>query len=175
MKKILKPLALTLLAALIIIQFFRPEKNISTNPHTVSNDITAAHYVPGDVQKVLQNSCYDCHSNNTKYPWYFNVQPVAWWLDDHIKEGKKELDFSEFASYRIGRKYKKLEEINEQIEEDEMPLESYTLIHNGAKLNQQQKLGVATWANALRDSIKANYPADSLKRPQQPQPFATKN
>jgi hypothetical protein len=94
---------------------------------------------------------------------------VAWWLKNHIDEGKRELDFSEFAAYRIGRQYKKLEEINKEVKEGEMPLESYTLIHGDAKLSQEQKLSLANWVTSLRDSIKAQYPEDSLKRPQRPQ------
>jgi hypothetical protein len=118
---------------------------------------------------ILKTSCYDCHSNNTYYPWYNNIQPVAWWLKNHVDEGKRELNFSEFAAYRIGRQYRKLDEVNKQIKEGEMPLESYTLIHGNAKLNEQQKLMVANWVSAIRDSIKAQYPEDSLKRPQKPQ------
>jgi hypothetical protein len=167
MKKIFKRLLLLLLIAFIAIQFFRPAKNISTGRTT--NDITAKYNVPQDVQNILKTSCYDCHSNNTVYPWYSNIQPVAWWLKDHIDEGKRELNFSEFATYRIGRQYRKLEEINEEVKEDKMPLSSYTLIHGDAKLNEQQKLLLANWVVALRDSIKAQYPEDSLKRPQRPQ------
>ena len=167
MKKFLKRLFLVLLLAFIVIQFFRPEKNISTV--TSANDITTKYAVPADVQTILKTSCYDCHSNNTAYPWYNNIQPVAWWLKNHVDEGKKELNFSEFASYRIGRQYRKLDEVNKQIKEGEMPLESYTIIHGNAKLSEQQKLVVANWVNAIRDSIKAQYPEDSLKRPQKPQ------
>lgn len=170
MKKILKPLALVLLAALLIIQFFRPKKNVSDSSAVFANEITTVHHVPDDVQQILKTSCYDCHSNNTEYPWYSNIQPVAWWLADHVNEGKKELNFSEFATYRIGRKYRKLEEISKEIEEDEMPLNSYTLIHTDTKLNTQQKTSIDNWVASLRDSIKANFPEDSLKRPQRQQP-----
>lgn len=168
MKKFFKRLFLLLLVAFIAIQFFRPEKN--TSEGVSPNDITTKYKVPDDVMAVLKTSCYDCHSNNTVYPWYSNIQPVAWWLKDHIDEGKKELNFSEFASYRIGRQYRKLEEINGEIKEGKMPLSSYTVIHTDAKLSDQQKLAVANWVTALRDSIKAQYPEDSLKRPQRPQP-----
>jgi hypothetical protein len=166
MKKFFKRFFLLLLLAFVVIQFFRPQKNVAAG--ISANDITAKYTVPQDVQTVFKTSCYDCHSNNTNYPWYNNIQPVAWWLSDHIKEGKKELNFSEFASYRIGRQYRKLEEINKEIEENEMPLESYTLIHGNAKLSEQQKTTVTNWVNTLRDSIKAQYPEDSLKRPARP-------
>jgi len=162
MKKFFKRLFLVLLIAFVVIQFFRPAKNKAEGPS--KNDISTLYPVPEDVQNILKTSCYDCHSNNTVYPWYAEVQPVAWWLDSHIKDGKKDLNFSEFASYRIRRQYKKLEEVNELVKKDEMPLDSYLWIHKNAKLSEPQKLVLANWANAVRDSIKAHYPADSLVR-----------
>ncbi len=168
MKKIIKSIALLLFAALIIIQFFRLEKNLSSIDGPEANDISKVYPVPQEVASILETSCYDCHSNNTHYPWYSNFQPVAWWLADHIKEGKKEINFSEFASYRIGRQYKKLEEIKKEVEEGEMPLQSYTIIHGDAKLSAAQKEILLQWASTTRDSIKANYPADSLLRPKKP-------
>ncbi len=166
MKKFFKTFFIVLLVVFIVIQFFRPAKNSSNG--ISANDITIKYAVPADVQTIFKTSCYDCHSNNTVYPWYNNIQPVAWWLADHIKDAKAELNFSEFASYRIGRQYRKLEEINKEVKEGEMPLESYTYLHGNAKLNQQQRLTIANWATALRDSMKAQYPEDSLKRPQRP-------
>jgi Haem-binding domain len=167
MKNILKKFFLFLLVAFVVLQFFRPKKNVSD---TISaNDITTKYAVPADVMASLQSSCYDCHSNNTKYPWYSHIQPVAWWLSDHIEDGKKHFNFSEFAAYRIGKQYRKLEEINGEIEEGAMPLSSYTLIHGDAKLSADQKTSIANWVNVLRDSIKAQYPEDSLKRPQKNQ------
>jgi hypothetical protein len=164
MKKIIKKIFLLLLLAFIVIQFFRPAKNIASGPEAFAKDIATAHTVPADVQLIFQKACYDCHSNNTSYPWYSNIQPVTWWLNDHIKEGKKELNFSEFAGYSIRRKYKKLEEINKEVKEGEMPLDSYTLIHTNAKLTEADKLAIANWATALRDSMKSVYPEDSLIR-----------
>src|SRR5665647_1862494 len=115
MKKILKNILLLLLVALVIIQFIRPGKNISAPSTLLANDISKVYTVPDSVHQILQTSCYDCHSNNTTYPWYAKVQPVAWWLNNHIVEGKKEVNFSEFATYRIGRQYKKLDEIIKQV------------------------------------------------------------
>ncbi|MGG9971232.1 heme-binding domain-containing protein [Ferruginibacter sp. SUN002] len=158
MKKIL----LFLIAAFVIIQFFRPEKNISEASDVLKNDIATLYPVPNDVKKILQTSCYDCHSNNTTYPWYSNFQPVAWWLNHHVTDGKKHLNFNEFTSYRINRQFKKLEEIVDEVKENEMPLSSYTLMHSEAKLDDAQKKLLMNWASSLRDSIKAKYPADSL-------------
>jgi Haem-binding domain len=163
MKKFFKRLLLILLLAFVILQFFRPKKNISEAAS--ANDITKAYAVPTNVVASLQTSCYDCHSNNTKYPWYSHIQPVAWWLADHIEEGKKEINFNEFASYSPRRQYKKFKEINTQLEEDEMPLQSYTIIHGNAKLSKEQKVQIYNWTNAMMDSMKVKYPIDSLERP----------
>ncbi len=105
-----------------------------------------------------------CHSNNTRYPWYAEIQPVAWWLNDHIVDGKKDLNFSEFTKYRIRKQYFKFDEIEKLVKENVMPLPSYTWIHKDAVLSSQQKLAIAAWSNSIRDSIKANYPPDSLLR-----------
>ena len=92
------------------------------------------------------------------------VQPFAWWLNDHIVEGKRELNFSVFASYSMRRKYKKMEEVIDQVDDDEMPLSSYTLIHRNAILTKEQKSILTNWAGAIRDTMKTTFPADSLKR-----------
>ncbi len=164
MKKILRAVGLLLLATLVIIQFIRPEKNVTKASTAFAGDISTVYHVPAEVDVILKNSCYDCHSNNTSYPWYANFQPVAWWLNDHVVEGKKEVNFSEFASYAPRRKYRKLEEVIEMVEENEMPLASYTLIHREANLTAEQKLSLSNWATAIRDTMKATYPVDSLIR-----------
>jgi hypothetical protein len=155
MKKVLKRSLLVLLIVLVVIQFFRPGPNRAAGPPT--QDITAGYAVPQPVMHVLQRSCYDCHSNNTSYPWYSKVQPVAWWLDDHIKEGKRELNFSEFAAYSPKKAAHKLDEIIAETGEREMPLSSYTLMHSQAKLSDAEIKLISDWATALGDSIrKAN-------------------
>lgn len=169
MKKIIKNILLLLLVAFVIIQFIHPPKNIADASTLMTNDISKVYVVPDSVRQILKTSCYDCHSNNTTYPWYSKIQPVAWWLNDHIEEGKKEINFSEFATYRIGRQYKKMDEILKQVKEDEMPLSSYTLIHKNAILTQNQKATISNWAASVRDTIKANNPADSLIIKKMPQ------
>lgn len=146
-----KKILLILLAIFVVIQFIRPSRNIS---NTVSaNDISKHYAVPADVQKILAVSCNDCHSNNTEYPWYTNIQPVGWWMQGHVNEGKTELNFSEFATYPAKRQHHKLEEVIEQVKEDHMPLESYLWIHKDAKLSQPQKEAVVNWASALMNQI----------------------
>ena len=150
------------LVVLIVIQFFHPAKNISTVKSP--NDIAVLHKVPENIRTILDKACNDCHSNNTRYPWYNNIQPVAWWLDNHVQEGKGELNFNEFATYPLRKQYHKLEEVTEQVKEGEMPLGSYTLVHTNAKLTDQEKETLINWANSIRSEMKAKYPKDSLVR-----------
>jgi len=160
--KILKWIAILVSGALVIIQFIRPERNVADGNST--NDISATFDVPQDVQQILRTSCFDCHSNATMYPWYAEVQPIGWWLNSHIQEARRELNFSEFAGYRPRRQFIKLQQIAEQVSEDEMPLPSYLIIHTNAKLSTQQRERLVAWTTVLRDSMKAAYPADSLTR-----------
>jgi len=106
-----------------------------------------------NISALLQESCYDCHSNNTEYPWYNKVQPAAWYLEDHIQEGKDELNFNEWAEYSDRRKNSKLRSIISQIEEDKMPLDSYTLIHKDAILSDEDKRVIIDYMKALKDSL----------------------
>lgn len=135
---------------LVIIQFIHPTPNKSTDH---SKDITNVLEVPEEVQKVLRTSCYDCHSNNTTYLWYDNVQPVRWWVEHHIKEGKRELNFSEFATYNTEKQLKKINDIGEVIDNDEMPLKAYTLMHKNAILSEAQKEMIVNWANDTYDLL----------------------
>lgn len=156
-----------ILIFLAFIQVFRPTRNLG-NDNT--NHIATRFAVPDSVEQILKTSCYDCHSNQTTYPWYTNVQPVGWWLQHHVNEGKDELNFSEFTTYRIFRQYHKMEETLELLRDDKMPLPSYIVVHTDAKLNENQKKLLSQWAVGIMDTLKANYPADSLRRPQRPRP-----
>lgn len=136
------------LIVLVVIQFLRPNRNLATEES--ANEISKHYQVPADVHALLKESCYDCHSNNTRYPWYTNIQPVGLWLQHHVNEGKEELNFSEFGGYTEKRAKHKFEEIEEMVNEGEMPLSSYTLIHQKAKLNSEQTKALASWAAALK-------------------------
>jgi hypothetical protein len=163
MKKIISKILVVLALVLIVIQFIRPAKNQS--PTASENDISVVYPMPEDVRLILAKACNDCHSNNTIYPWYNNIQPIAWWIQNHVKDGKRHLNFNEFAAYRVARQYKKLDECIELIKEDEMPLESYTWIHRNAVLAQNEKSKVIDWCDSLRGIIKSKYPPDSLVMP----------
>lgn len=149
----LKKILLVLLAGLIIIQFIRPAQNVSAIPS--ENDIRLHYAVPSDVLSILKRACYDCHSNNTNYPWYAQIQPLGWWLADHIEEGKDELNFSEFATYSPKKADHKLEETVEMVLEGEMPLESYTLVHKDAVLTKNEQDILVDWAQNLRKTIRS--------------------
>lgn len=152
MKKILKIVAMIVLVAFVGIQFIPTEKNQSD--FAPKTDFLLVNNTPETISNLLIESCYDCHSNNTKYPWYNRIQPMAWFLEDHIKEGKKELNFSEWNEYSDRRKNSKLNSIISQIEDDEMPLFSYTLIHRNAVYSDSEKELVIEYMRNLKDELK---------------------
>jgi hypothetical protein len=143
-----KKISLAVLTIFVVMQFFRINKN---NPAVVNeNDFLALTSAPEDVQNIIKTSCYDCHSNTSTYPWYTNVAPVSWWIKHHINEGREHLNFSEWGSYTAKKADHKLEECVEMVEEGEMPMSSYTLIHAESKLSEDQKLSLINWFNGLR-------------------------
>mgnify|MGYP003137164559 CR=1 FL=1 len=149
--KIVKIIAIILLVAFVGIQFVPVDHNQSEGvPKT---DFMLVNDVPNDIKNKLQVSCYDCHSNNTKYPWYNKVQPVAWFLEEHIKEGKAELNFNEWDSLSSRRKVSKLRSMIKQIESGEMPLGSYTFIHKDAKFSEEETTEIINWITQLKDSL----------------------
>lgn len=154
----LKNILLSLLVIFVIIQFIRPAKNLGEafGP----NDITQSVTVPEDVKNILVASCYDCHSNHTDHMWYENIQPIGWWIGNHIKEGKQEVNFSDFNTYKDKRKAHKFEEIGEIVSEKEMPLSSYTLIHGNAKLSDEQIKLVVDWAATGQEKFKQEEKKD---------------
>lgn len=148
---ILKKILLALLIVFVAIQFIRPAENKSVRK--LPANITQTVNVPGNVLAILKTSCYDCHSNNTRYPWYVNIQPTGWMMAKHIKDGKKDLNFSEFGTYSQRRQANKLRAIATSIKEGSMPISSYTIMHANAKLNQVDKAAIINWAQQSRDSL----------------------
>lgn len=151
LKKIIKVTFIVIAAFLIVIQFFRIDR---TNPpveaaNTMENTIA----VPPDIDMILARSCNDCHSNKTIYPWYTNIQPVAWWLRDHINDGRRHLNMSEFGTYNAKKKKHKLEEICEMVEGGAMPLASYTWMHGDAVLADSEKKALCDWAKQEAEKI----------------------
>jgi hypothetical protein len=158
-----KKILLTLLVIIIVIQFIRPEKNKSTQ--IPANDISRHYSIPASVDAILKRSCNDCHTNNTTYPWYTNIQPVGWWMQWHVNEGKSHLNFSEFATYAPKRQHHKLEETIEMVKEGKMPLNTYLWMHGNAKLSTEDQTTLVNWADGLMKEIagKHNLPAEEKK------------
>lgn len=148
----LKKVLIGFLVLLILIQFIRPEKNQSTA--ATPDDIFNHYQAPDSVKSMIITSCYDCHSNNTKYPWYAEIQPLSWWLDHHIEEGKNELNFSDFAAFNARFKSHKLDEVIEEVESENMPLKSYLIPHSDAALTKMQRQAIIKWAGDVRNIIK---------------------
>jgi hypothetical protein len=148
--------------AFVAIQFIRPARNASAAPP--GSGIEARYPVPANVMQILRRSCFDCHSDSTVYPWYEQIQPAAWWLNSHIQDGKRGINFDRFATYRPMRQYSKFRDIVEQLQSDKMPLGSYLWIHRYARLTAEEKDDVVRWSQAMMDSMKTLYPIDSLQR-----------
>lgn len=146
-----KKILLGLLVLLIFIQFWHPARNKSEQ--AMPNDITKTVAVPNEVQGILEKSCYNCHSNNTDYPWYAYVQPLHWYLDDHIEKGKAELNFNEFNSYSSRRQMNKLRAIGSSLKEGTMPLPSYTLLHSNAILSKKEKALLMSWLEKAKENL----------------------
>ncbi len=150
----LRKILLGVAVVLVVIQFFHPAKNIDASEQI--NAIATKYTIPDSVSLILSTACYDCHSNNSRYPWYNNVQPVAWWLDSHINDGKKHLNFDEFTTYSLKRQDHKLEELIESQQDQWMPLESFAVIHEDARLTNPQRELLINWAHETRKVIQAD-------------------
>jgi hypothetical protein len=157
----IKKILIGILALLVIAQFIPMQKNTSgddtyhaSKKFPMSSELTA----------IMKDACNDCHTNSTVYPSYTNIQPVGFWLNHHVNEGKQHVNYSEFTNKKVALQYHKLEETIEMVKEGEMPLSSYTYfgLHPKAKLTQEQKNSIVTWAQQAMDTLKAHYPADSL-------------
>jgi hypothetical protein len=150
-KKLLKIVLIALVFGFVMIQFFRIDK---TNPTVnAAETIEASVNVPPDIKLILGRSCNDCHTNQTIYPWYTNIQPSGWFMKDHIDDGRRELNFSVWSTYTAKRKSKKLEEICEQVESGAMPIPSYLWIHRDAVLRDGDAQALCDWAKGERAKI----------------------
>ncbi|MGF7230979.1 heme-binding domain-containing protein [Arachidicoccus sp.] len=147
-----KKILMLLVIVFIAIQFFHPVKNISSAP--TPNAIALHYEVPHDVQTILKVACNDCHTNNTRYPWYNKIQPTTWYLAKHVNDGKRHLNFDEFAGYTLKKQAHKIDEVVKEIKNDGMPLTSYNLIHSDARLTVDQKNVLIKWAENLSKEIK---------------------
>lgn len=147
----MKKTGIGLIAFLLLIQLYRIDK---TNPESApEKDFMTVVDVPKNIKPIIINGCYDCHSNQTVYPWYSNITPINWWLKDHVDDGKKHLNFSVWGDYELKKKDHKLEEVIEMLEEGEMPLKPYTIIHAEAKFTENQKQQLINWVVELSKAL----------------------
>ena len=150
--KRLKKIGYSLLLVLIIAQFFRPEKN--------DGDITTvAHFLAEtnpteNVKKILETTCFDSHSSTTTYPWCNSITPVNYWLEEHIRDAKKHLNFSKWSEYSLKKKAHKMDELHEEVEEGEMPLNSYTWTHAEANLSPIKTFAFVAWGKKVQADYK---------------------
>jgi len=136
---------------LILIQFFRPAKNITDEDPV--DGIATKYEVPMNVLMVLNDACYDCHSNYSNYPWYYNIQPVGWWMNYHIEEAKKHVNFSEFARYSKEDAIHAFHDIKKVMKAHAMPIKSYRLMHEKGQLSDEQYENVAKWAAKMEEKL----------------------
>ena len=143
-----KKILLGLIVILAAIQFIRPARNLSDK--ATPNEISLHYPMPQEVKVILKHSCNDCHSNNTVYPWYVNLQPVGWWMQWHINDGKRHLNFSEFGTYSEKKAKEKYGDIEDEVSNGEMPLDSYVWLHHDTRLTPEQSKVVVDWAKGLK-------------------------
>ncbi|MGB7395867.1 MAG: heme-binding domain-containing protein [Pricia sp.] len=155
--KTLKTILIILLIALIGMQFYRPQDNDAEVRDVASFE---AETKPSpEIRTIMENTCYDCHSNKTVYPWYAEIAPVSYWIADHVDEGNEHFNASVWDTYDDKKKDHKLEELIEEVEEGEMPLNEYTWLHGGA-LNEEQRQAVIQWAEQARSNYKMGMSAE---------------
>jgi len=144
MKKIGRISLYILVGSFIFIQFFRIQKNISTE--VPENDFLRAHpKMQAELQQVFTTSCYDCHSNNTNYPWYASIAPFSWVIDQHIRNGKFEMNFNDYDTHGKKQKIRLLDDICEVVSDSSMPPSNYLMLHPDAILSEEEKTGICEW------------------------------
>lgn len=148
MKKILRGTFIALIIALVVMQFIQPDR---TNPkYDSSQDFLTVNAVDSEIGHFIKTACYDCHSNETKWPWYSKVAPMSYAVAHHVEEGREHLNFSEWGTYSEGKADHKLEECIEEIKEGEMPLWGYTALHADADLTDEQLEQLVNFFDGLR-------------------------
>lgn len=151
----MKKLLIIILVAFVIIQFFPIDK--TNAPLNSGMDFLKIKSTKPEIAQLIRTSCYDCHSDETKYPWYSSIAPASWWLKNHIEEGRSNLNFSIFATYEPKRQIHKMEECIEMIEKKEMPLESYFVGHQDAKLTDAQRQQIIKYFKQQIEETKMKF------------------
>ena len=151
MRKKLTWAALILVVLFLAAQLYQPDR---TNPPVDdSQTIYASLNVPSEVKAIFERSCYDCHSNNTNWPWYSYIAPTSWLTASDVKTGRSNLNLSTWATYKKSRQINKLDQISDQLSDDKMPLKKYRLMHPNAALSKAEVDMVCAWAEKERDRL----------------------
>ena len=151
MKRVFRKILIIGLVIFLLMQLYQPARN-KDDGALLPSHITKLYHVPDSVQLIFAATCYDCHSNNTNYPWYSYIQPARFMMERHIRNGKKDLNFSEFGNYSKRRQESKLESIIKQVKSGDMPLSSYTILHKNSRLTSTQKETVINWIDSILKS-----------------------
>ena len=148
MKKKLKWIALVLVAGFALLQLTNPAR---TNPPVV-RDLSTASPPPPQINTLLHNACYDCHSYETKWPLYSRLAPSSWLVVRDVNEGREHLNFSDWPQ-DPARVATKLNHISDQLDDDEMPPKKYTLLHPEARLTETQRKAIMDWSDTLANQL----------------------
>lgn len=161
MKKALKIIAIVLFAAFVGIQFVRPARiNLPIAPEQT---LEATTQVPPEVEQAFVRSCNDCHTNNTDWRWYSEIEPMSWGMTNHVNNGRQHLNFSEWTAYETARKRRKLDQVCEQVQSREMPLNQYVWVHWSAKLSDAEIKAICDWTTAESARIAASDNSNQAK------------
>ncbi|HXE43277.1 MAG TPA: heme-binding domain-containing protein [Candidatus Baltobacteraceae bacterium] len=155
MKRIIKWIFIALVAVFVVAQFFNPPRS---NP-PVKNDFIAATKPPPEIAAMFRASCYDCHSHETTWPWYSRIAPISWTVAQDVDYGRGNLNLSDWPTNDLTRAAKKMEIMSEDIQEGDMPMKKYTLIHRDARLTENQRKQLADWLDAEAEKLRANETA----------------
>ena len=150
-EKILRWVVIALAVGFTVIQLIQPDR--SNPPTDQAMVIEAKLNFRAPISTMLKASCYDCHSNETRWPWYSNVAPVSWLVADDVHTGRRHLNFSEWGKYPKSKQILKLGQIYEQVSKGDMPIVKYLYMHSDAKLSQANRDSITAWTEAMRDSV----------------------
>ena len=153
LKKFLKWFFGVLAVLAVALQFFNP--SLKNPPVEPVHDLMATNPPPPEVATLLRQACYDCHSYETKWPWYAHVAPISNWIVGHMNEGREHLNFSEWSHGDSYRSRKRLNRIGDAVESGGMPLPSYTWIHREARLTAEQRGRILKWAEQEAQRLRA--------------------
>lgn len=148
LRKVIKWILIVIVCLFILIQVKRPAR---TNPAVdESQTIFARTQMTPQVAAIFNRSCVDCHSNKTVWPWYTNVEPISWFIVDHVNTGRKNMNLSEWGKLDSGRQDRKLRQICDEVTDGAMPLSTYTPLHPGSKLSPAEVKTLCDWTAAER-------------------------